>query len=456
LAHPKYPDTLLVDASGRRAEHGGRRQFSYTSPRYRELCRRIAEQMAKRFGHDPTVIGWQIGNELTDDSFDDYSHHLFQEWLRAKYGTLDALNDRWTTAYWSQTYDRWDQIPMGEGRQNPALLLDYKRFVTEEWRGFVRNQAEVIRSLVDPRQFITTNLGGLGWANRFDRHLLSRELDMISWDDYVGQGHLEPYRNGATHDLVWGWKRRNFWVMETQPGSVNWAPISNALDRGETRRMAWQAIGHGADCVAYWQWRSALNGQEQYHGTIVGPDGEPVPLYEEIRQLGREFARASEALEGTTPVSEVAILHDYDSRWAIEFQRHSRDFDPIAVLLDDYRPLRDAVQSVDIVSPTEPLDSYRLVLAPWLNVLPEELARHLLDYVRAGGHLVLGPRSGMKDEWNALHRQRQPGPLAGPLGGRVEQFYALLDAVPVSGAWGSGRCRCGPSSCPRGRPTQTS
>jgi beta-galactosidase len=157
-----------------------------------------------------------------------------------------------------------------------------------------------------------------------------------------------------------------------------------------------------------------------------------------------------------TLMEAVAILHDYDSRWAIEFQRHSRDFDPIAVLLDDYRPLRDAVQSVDIVSPTEPLDSYRLVLAPWLNVLPEELARHLLDYVRAGGHLVLGPRSGMKDEWNALHRQRQPGPLAGPLGGRVEQFYALLDAVPVSGAWGSGRCRCGPSSCPRGRPTQTS
>jgi beta-galactosidase len=435
----KYPDTLRVDADGRRAQHGGRRQFSYTSPRYRELCRRIVEPMAQRFGHDPNVIGWQIGNKLTEDSFDDHSHHLFQEWLHAKYRTLDALNDRWTTAYWSQTYDRWDQIPMGEGRQNPALLLEYKRFVTDQWREFVRNQADSIRALADPRQFITTNLGGLGWANRFDRHLLSRDLDIVSWDDYVGQGHLEPYRNGATHDLVRGWKRRNFWVMETQPGSVNWAPISNALDRGETRRMAWQAIGHGADGVAYWQWRSALNGQEQYHGTIVGPDGEPVPLYEEIRQVGREFALASEALEGTSPVSEVAILHDYDSRWAIEFQRHSRDYDPIAVLLDFYRPLRDAVQSVDIVSPAEPLESYRLVVAPWLNVLPEELGRHLLDYVTAGGHLVLGPRSGMKDEWNALHRQRQPGPLAGPLGGRVEQFYALLDEVPVSGTWGGGR-----------------
>lgn len=434
----KYPDTLRVDESGRRAEHGGRRQFSYTSPRYRELSRRVVERMAQRFGGSPSVVGWQIGNELTEDSFDEHSHRLFQEWLRARYGTLDELNRRWSTAYWSQTYDRWDQIPMGRGRQNPALLLEYKRFVTDQWRDFVGDQVGVLRELVDPRQFITTNLGGLGWANRFDRHLLSRDLDMISWDNYVGQGHLEPYRNGATHDLVWGWKRRNFWVMEMQPGSVNWAPISNILDRGETRRMAWQAIGHGADCIAYWQWRSALNGQEQYHGTIVGPDGEPVPLYEEIQQLGRELAQASEALEGTSPVSEVAILHDYDSRWAIEFQRHHRDYDPVAVLLDYYRPLRDAAQSVDVIAPTEPLDSYRLVVAPWLTVLPEGLAGHLLGYVRAGGHLVLGPRSGMKDEWSALYPERQPGPLAGPLAGRVEQFYALLDPVPVSGAWGSG------------------
>jgi len=437
----KYPDTLRVDADGHRARHGARRQFSYTSPRYLELCRRIASEMARRFGHDPHVVGWQIGNELTDDSFDEHSRRLFHEWLEAKYGTLDALNAHWTTAYWSQTYDRWDQVSMGgEGRQqNPALLLEYKRFVTDQWRAFVRNQTEAIRPHVAPGQFITTNLGGLGWANRFDRHLLSRDLDMISWDDYVGQGHLEPWRNGATHDLVWGWKRQNFWVMETQPGFVNWAPISNILDRGETRRMAWQAIGHGADCVAYWQWRSALGGQEQYHGTIVGPDGEPVPLYEEIRQIGREFARASPALAGTSPVSEVAILHDYDSRWAIDFQRHSRDYDPVGVLVDLYRPLRDAVQSVDIVSPDEPLGSYRLVVAPWLNVLPEALAEQLLEYVRSGGHLVLGPRSGMKDEWNALHRQRQPGPLVEPLGGRVEQYYALLEEVPVSGIWGTGR-----------------
>jgi beta-galactosidase len=226
--------------------------------------------------------------------------------------------------------------------------------------------------------------------------------------------------------------------MEAQPGSVDWAPISNALDKGETRILAWQSIGHGADCVAFWQWRSALSGQEQYHGTVLGSDGEPVPLYEEVRQIGEEFAKLAPVFKGTAPVSEVAILHDYDSRWAIDFHPHSQRYDQINVLLGYYRPLRDLAQSVDIVGPRFSLDRYRLVVAPSLNVISESLAQHLLEYVQRGGHLVLGSRSGMKDEFNGLDIRRQPGSLAAPLGGRVEQFYALLDDVPVSGQWGKG------------------
>jgi beta-galactosidase len=434
----RYPETLRVDETGKGAEHGERRQFSYTSPRYRELAHQIVEQLARRFGRNPNVIGWQIGNEYTYDSYDDYSRRLFHEWLKAKYKTLASLNQHWTTAYWSQTYDLWDGIPLPGAHGNPGLMLDYRRFVTDQWRAFQRSQIHAIRRYADATQFITTNLGGLGWAARFNRREITADLDLISWDDYVGQGHLDPYLNGATHDLVWGWKRQNFWVMEAQPGSVNWAPISNTLDKGETRTLAWEAIGHGADCVAFWQWRSALNGQEQYHGTVVGPDGEPVPLYEEVRQIGREFAKLAPVLKGTTPVSEVAILHDYDSRWAINFQKQSQRYDQINVLLGYYRPLRDLAQSVDMVDPRFSLDRYKLVVAPSLNVISASLAQHLLEYVQRGGHLVLGPRSGMKDEFNALNIQRQPGPLTAPLGGRVEQFYALVDDVPVSGQWGNG------------------
>ena len=435
----KYPETLRVDADGRRAEHGGRRQFNYADPLYRKFCAEMATKLAQRFGHDPDVIGWQIGNEYTDESFDARTRRQFDDWLEAHFHTLDALNRGWTTAYWSQTYDRWDEIPLPDmPNENPGLLLAYKHFVTDTWRSFQKVQIDAIRKHADPRQFITTNYGGLGWSDHFDHYVVAKDLSLASWDDYVGEGHLHAARNGAMHDLVRGFKRANFWVMETQPGSVNWAPVNNALDRGETRAMAWQAVGHGADAVLYWQWRSALNGQEQYHGALVGPDGEPLPILSEVRQLGSEFERASAALAGTTPKAQVAILHSYDSRWAIDFQRFNRNYHQLDVLLDYYRPLRRQRLTVDIVNGDAPLDEYKLVVAPDLNVISPELAAHLLAYVKQGGDLLLGPRSGMKDEYNALNVERQPGPLAAALGGRVAEFYVLEAKVPVRGELGAG------------------
>jgi beta-galactosidase len=433
-----HPETLRVDATGRRAEHGGRRQFNYANPEYRVFCAAVAEQLARRFGHDPNVIGWQIGNEYTEESFDPGTRSQFDNWLQRKYRSLDALNHDWSTAYWSQTYDRWDEIPLPTQGGNPGLLLDHRRFVSDTWRDFQQVQIDAIRKFADSRQFITTNIGGLGWSDNWDHYEITRPLDLAAWDDYVGEGHLNVARNGAMHDFVRGWKRQNFWVMETQPGSVNWAPINNTLDPGETRAMAWQAVGHGADAMLYWQWRDALNGQEQYHGALVGPDGTPLPIYNEIRGIGSEFERATTALAGTKPVAQVAIVVSYDSRWAIDFQAHNKNYDQLEVLLSYYRPLRDLGLTVDIVSADAPLDSYKVVFAPSLNVISKDRSAHLLAYVQQGGHLVLGPRSGMKDEHNSLNVERQPGPLVAPLGGRVDQYYALDSEVPVSGTAGTG------------------
>ena len=142
-----------------------------------------------------------------------------------------------------------------------------------------------------------------------------------------------------------------------------------------------------------------------------------MPVYDEVKQVGEEFEKAGAALSGTSPHASVAILQSYDSRWAIDFQRHSAKFDPVAELVAFYRPLRDQAQAVDVISPDAPLDQYKLVVAPALNVLPQAMADRLIAYVKQGGHLVLGPRSGMKDEYNALNPQRQPGPLVDLLGG---------------------------------------
>ena len=435
----KYPEILRMNENGRLAEHGNRQHFNFANVKYREFTRKIAEQMAKRFGRNPWVLGWQIDNEYAEESYDPDTKGQFHQWLKARYGTLDNLNARWTTAYWSEWYFDWSQIPIQTGYGDPGLLLSWKRFVSDTWRSYQKNQLDVIRANADRRQFITTNM--MGWFDGYDHYTVSQDLDLASWDDYVGRGHLDPAANGAAHDLTRGFKRKNFWVMETQPGSVNWANINNSLDRGEVRAMAWHAIGHGADTVSYWQWRSALNGQEQYHGTLLGADGTPVPLYAEVQQLGREFAKAGAALAGTSVKSEVAILHSYDSRWAIQWQKHNSDYNPVAEILSYYRPLRAISQSLDIIPPTAPLTQYKLVVAPGLNVLSEAAARKLSDYVKQGGHLVLGQRSAMKDDDNSLQTQRQPGPLIEVLGGRVEQYYALLGPVPVEGQFGSGQAR---------------
>lgn len=428
----KYPDVLRVDEDGTRAGHGARRQFSFASKRYRDFCRQIATEMAKRYGHNPAVVGWQIDNEVGPPSFDAESVAAWHAFLEARYGTIDELNRRWATQYWSQYYNDFDQVPLhATGQQNPALLLDFKHFTTATWTDYVQNQASALRQAIDPRMFVTTNT--MFWNAGFDHFRMHRDLDIAAWDNYIPDGRPDWVANGANHDLVYGYKQRNFWLMETQPGRVDWVPVNRALDPGQVREMAWQAIGHGADAVLYWQWRPAANGQETYHGSILGQDGEFNPIQPEIARTAAELGKAASLLADTQPVARVAMLFSYDSRWAIDLQRHNRDFDPVKAFTEFYRPLRTLSQGVAILPVDADLSRYPLVVAPDLNVVTEDQAQALARYVRAGGHLVLGPRSGMKDDANALWPQRQPGPLAYLLGATVEQYYALDQAVEITG-----------------------
>ena len=432
----RYPDTLRVEENGVRDEHGNRQQFSFSSPTYRRFAARIAGEMARRYGHNPDVVGWQIDNELAAPSFDGSARGAFHRWLQKKYGTIATLNRSWATAYWSQTYDSFDEVPVHSKNENPALLLDWRRFVTDEWIDYMNAEIAVMRPQLAPAQWITTNT--MHWFQGFDHYKLHRDLDLAAWDDYVPDGHLDPVSNAALHDLVRGYKRQNFWVMETQPAFVNWGPVNVALPKGVTREMAWQAIGHGADAVLYWQWRSAPNGQEEYHGTVLGADGTPVPVYEEIQQLGAEMQAASASLQGTTVHADVAVLQDYDSHWAIDLQRHSDRYDYKQQITDIYRALKPAgdggASAIDVVSPLVDLSMYKAVFAPALNVLPKSTAEHLLSYVNDGGLLVVGDRSGMKNEDNGLQSNGQPGPLADAIGAHVKQFYALDGSVSLRGS----------------------
>ncbi len=426
-----HPDILPVDDSGRRVQFGNRCHYCVNSPEFHAAAARVVGVMGQSFGTNPYVIGWQIDNEYNRVCYCDRCKVLFQQFLAGKYGSLDALNARWATAYWSQTYSAWQQIPLPIGPHNPALMLDFKRFVTASYRKFQHLQLDKLRPHLRPGVWVTHNF--MGWYGGYDHYEMAADLDQASWDWYVGTGHHDYLTSGAVHDLTRGLKRRNFWLIETQPGNVNWVGKNTVLDKGEASAMAWHAIAHGADAILYWQWRPALGGQEQYHGSLLDQSGRPRPFFEEARTLGREIQSVSGLLEGSVVRARVAMLNSYDSRWSIEFQRHHSDFDYVEHFNHYYRPLAAGNINVDIISADDALDGYQLVIAPALLTLNDRRVAQLSQFVQRGGHLILTLRTGMKDEFNALLPARQPGPLAALSGVEVEDYYALVEPIPVQG-----------------------
>ncbi|HEX9090126.1 MAG TPA: beta-galactosidase, partial [Anaerolineales bacterium] len=435
----QYPDILPIDEHGRQVQFGNRCHYCVNSPELHHAVEALVRRMAEVFAENPHVIGWQIDNEFNRTCYCPRCQRLFQVYLAERYGSLEQLNQRWTTAYWSQTYSAWKQIPIPIGPHNPGLILEFKHFHTQSYKRFLQMQIAALRPILPPGRWITHNF--MDWFDGFDHYAMAENLDMAAWDWYVGMGNHDYLYSGAAHDLVRGYKRQNFWVMETQPGTVNWKPVNSVLDKGEARAMAWHAVGHGADAVLYWQWRAALNAQEQYHGTLIDPSGTPRPFYTEVQQLVRDFASTADLVAGSTLTQSVAMLNCYDSRWSITWQPHHKDFDYLSHFLHYYRPLAAQNIGVDILSADEALDGYKLVIAPALLILNDRRIAHLKRFVEGGGHLVLTLRSGMKDEYNALLPMRQPGALMELCGAEVEDYYALLDPVAVSGEGWKGEAR---------------
>lgn len=435
----KYPDIMVTDANGKLFTGATRNRYNWNSERYRRFVREMDEHLSKRFGHNPYVIGWQIDNEYNTQSFDAATQAQFHIWLEHRYGTIDKLNQAWTTAYDNQTYSAFNEVPLvkGTGDNNPGLWLDSKRFISASLRDYQKVQIDAIRKYAEPRQKITTNM--MGWYDLYDHYTVGQDLDIIAWDNPQVQGSFDPVKNGAPHDLMRGLKGQNYWVMETTAGPRGGGNASVQLDKGAMRAAIWADIGHGADLISYWQWRDALNGGEANHGAIVDVDGEPDPIYAEYSQIGSEFEKAGPAIQGTSPDSSVAILHSYPSRWDINWQKMNPAYDAISNLMSYYTPLHELGYTIDIVPPDRDLSKYKLVIAPGLELLTQTEADNLTRYVKGGGHLVLGQRSAMKDQNNSRWPQRQPGPLTQLLGARVEQFTALDKSVALSGTWGDAK-----------------
>ncbi len=339
-------------------------------------------------------------------SYDPLTHQLFQQWLARRYQTLENLNQHWTTNYWSQAYTDWSQIPLPTGWPHPSLYLDYFHFISEGFADYQRLQIDIIRRDADPRQWITHNLH---CCEELDFALIINDADLAGWDPYPGGDKIDFQHFGWYSDFCRTLKPRPHWITETQPGHVNWAAPNASLPRGTVRDLLWHFYAHGAEAVLFWQWRAPLGSHEQMHGTVIAPDGNPRPIYNEIAQVGKELRDLAPFLDGKRTESAVAVLYSYADQYALKNQKHTNDFDGLKHMTGFYGPLRAMALDVDVLDTRRPVDGYRLLVAPHLYCLDDPLVQKLLRYVNEGGHLLLGPRSGFKDQFNALLPSRQPG-----------------------------------------------
>jgi beta-galactosidase len=433
-----YPDAFIQWADGRVATYGSRREYCPNHRGYRELSQAITRAMAEHFQDNPHVIGWQTDNEFGDRCYCSNCQQAFQNWLQECYQTLEGVNQRWGTVFWSQEYTKWEQIPTPKKTgyiHNPGLELDYFRFMSESYIDFQNEQIAILRETC-PEHFITHNLMGFSY-NNLDYFAFSQSLDFVTWDNYprgfwIQNQIVDAAALALGHDTMRGLKHKNFWVMEAHSGPAGWDIIGSTPRPGEIRLWAYQAIAHGADGMVFFRWRTARYGAEQYWHGVLDHDGKPRRRYAEFKQLGQELKQIGARIEGSQPQADVAMLLSYDSRFAFQIQPNNEHFSYPKHFLDYYRALYDRNIAVHVVSPRDDYAAYRVLVVPALYIVTPELVQKLSDFVANGGALVLTARSGVKEVSNAVVDLPLPGLLRDLCGLEIAEYDSLRNDETVN------------------------
>ena len=450
----RHPDMLAVDVEGRPRKFGSRRHYCFSHEGYKKECVKIAELMAGRYGGNPHVAAWQIDNEYgchdTTISYSDAAAVAFRIWLENRYGTIARLNAEWGNTFWSMDYDCFDDIDppnLTVTEANPAHTLAFRRFSSDQVVVFNRLQLDMIRR----HSTAPVSHNYMGRITDFDHFAVSENLDIATWDSYP-LGFLED-RVGANaahqhkfarqgdpdfqafhHDLYRAVGRGRWWVMEQQPGPVNWAPHNPVPLVGIVRLWSWEAFAHGAEAVCYFRWRQASFAQEQLHAGLLRTDSKDAFAMEEVRKVSAEMRDAPDVVSGQAP---VAIVFDYDADFAWATQPHGRDLSYFGLVFHTYKALRRQGLSVDILpATTRNFDGYKLIMVPGLMFMQDGLKQALESCDSA---VVYGPRAGARNAEMAI-----PVPLPPDISGldvTVSQIESLRSDIFVP-LKGGGRVIC--------------
>ena len=447
----EMPDMLAYDADGRPRGFGSRRHYSFAHKGYCGESRRITRLIAERYGQHPAVTAWQTDNEYgchdTAISWCPAARDGFRLWLADTYQNIDRLNDAWGTAFWSMRYASFDEIELPHltvTEANPSHTLDFYRFSTEMVRQFNAEQVDILRQL-SPGRPIAHNY--MGMFDQFDHRPVAASLDIASWDSYpigmlqnmasVGAPDTDmltdclrvgdPDFQAFHHDLYRGMGR--LWVMEQQPGPVNWARTNAVPADGAVRMWSFEAAAHGAELISYFRWRQVPFAQEQMHAGLCLPDGRDAPAMKEAKQFIDEAGQ----LSWDAPSSaKIALIYEYEASWMAALDGQSADFSHLRLVLDVYRAIRQNGGSVDIVGSAADLSGYSLIILPAVMTVSDKLADALHQ---STAKIFMGPRTGAKTANFQIPANLPPGNLQSLAGFVIEQIDALPADQPVSCKW---------------------
>lgn len=445
----QHPDILAHDVDGRPRRFGSRRHYCFSSRTYRAESERITRAVGERYGRHPAVAAWQTDNEYgchdTVVSYSPEAAKAFRSWLEGRYKEIASLNAAWGGVFWSQEYRSFDEVDpplraVTEG--SPSHILDFRRFASDEVRSFNREQVEILRQCSPGRDILHNYMGV---STGFDHFDVAKNLDVATWDSYplgfleqgswsddvksrfMRQGH--PDFTAFHHDLYRGVGAGRWWVMEQQPGPVNWAPWNPAPLPGMVRTWTLEAYAHGAEVVSYFRWRQAPFAQEQMHAGLLRPDGSDAPGAREVAQVASELELLGEQ---TTGRGQVALLFDYAAQWLLETQPQGRDFRYFDLVLEFYAAARRLGLDVDVISPDADLADYQLILAPSLPIVSQQL----VDKLGAGdAQVVFGPRTGSRTEDMHIPDDLPPGLLHALISIRVSRVESLRAGWSEPGAF---------------------
>ena len=443
----QMPDMLAVDQNGQKRKFGSRKHYSFSHKGYQKESQRITQAVAERYGSNSFIQAWQTDNEFgcheTTYSWCHSSLQEFRNWLKVKYQSIEKLNEEWGNVFWSMEYSSFEDIDLPNltvTEANPAHHFAFRRFSSDQVKNFNSQQVKIINKF-SPNRPVSHNY--MGHFVEFDHYKVSEDLDIAAWDSYplgflqnmqsiaredkklllecynIGDPDFQAYH----HDLYRGMGR--LWVMEQQPGPVNWAKYNPVPLPGAVRLWTWEAFAHDAEVVSYFRWRQAPYAQEQMHAGLMHCDNSPAMGSKEALQVSKEI---QEIKLPPTQKADIALLHDYEACWMTEIDGQTQDFHYTRLMLDFYKSIRINGGSLDIVGKNTDFTGYKLIIIPSFVHLDEEIFSRI---TLSGAKILAGPRTGVKTNgFQIPHNLSIEG-----LGFKVTRVDALPLELPIEVEW---------------------